>query len=223
MELLAVLELATVSCDAVSRYTMSDTVIETIELFPLSTVLLPGGRLSLQIFEPRYIDLVSRSMKHQTGFGLLWLRAGSEVIRPESSDDSQFARIGTYARIVAWDSLPNGLLGITIEGEKRFQLLSSSQRTDHLHIGEVQWLAPEPPLPLPAGCEELQAMLMHLLDHPHLQRLQINPIIDDVARLVNLLVQFLPLPEAEKFILLSVDDPLQRLASLEALLDQLSH
>ena len=53
---------------------------EELPLFPLSAVLLPGGRLPLQIFEPRYLDLVSHCMKTDSGFGIVRITSGHEVI-----------------------------------------------------------------------------------------------------------------------------------------------
>ena len=115
--------------------------METIALFPLSSVLMPGARLPLQIFEPRYLDLVSDCMKQDKGFGVILLRAGSELLSKDSErSDARLAALGTYARIVDWDRLPDGKLGITIEGEKKFRLLSSSVEANLLHRGEVEWL-----------------------------------------------------------------------------------
>ena len=93
-----------------------------IPLFPLGTVLLPHGRLPLQIFERRYIDMVAKCMREQTGFGVVWLRQGSEVDEEDVSSALQFGDYGTLAHIVDWDQLPNGLLGITIEGSQRFHI-----------------------------------------------------------------------------------------------------
>ncbi|MBL4827474.1 MAG: LON peptidase substrate-binding domain-containing protein [Spongiibacteraceae bacterium] len=103
----------------------------TIPLFPLSAVLLPHGRMPLQIFEPRYLDLVSECLKTDTGFGVVWLSQGSEVLtKPtQNSVNGTYANIGTYAKIVDWDKLSNGLLGITVEGEKKFRLLSSQKKS----------------------------------------------------------------------------------------------
>ena len=93
-----------------------------IPLFPLGTVLLPHGRLPLQIFERRYIDMVAKCMREQTGFGVVWLRQGSEVDEEGVSSALQIGDYGTLAHIVDWDQLPNGLLGITIEGSQRFHI-----------------------------------------------------------------------------------------------------
>src|SRR5210317_1685183 len=96
-------------------------VIESLPLFPLSSVLLPCGRIPLQIFEQRYLDLVRDSMKSGTPFGVVWIRRGEEVAQ-RGSVAADLGDYGTCARIVDWDQLPNGLLGITIEGAERFEL-----------------------------------------------------------------------------------------------------
>lgn len=196
--------------------------METIALFPLSSVLLPGGRLALQIFEPRYLDLVSRCLKHESGFGVIWLREGEEVYQAESQVDPRLAHIGCYAKIVDWDSLPNGLLGITIEGTATFRLISSHQRQDHLHMADVEWLEQDPYIALSGQMVEMQGLLQQLLEHPHVARMKLNPEIGDVGALAFLLIQLLPLAEPIKFQLLTITDPLRRLQELMDILDQMA-
>ena len=196
--------------------------METIPLFPLGSVLFPQGRMSLQIFEPRYLDLVSQCLKDNSGFGVVWLRQGSEVYKPQPLVDSRLAQIGCYATIVDWDKLSNGLLGITIEGGKKFRLLSSHQQENHLHVAEVEWTKEEPLLQLPEKSEELKALLLQLLEHPHIARLKLNSDINDVGTLGHLLAQLLPIEEKLKFELLAMTDPLLRLEKLMGLLDQYS-
>ena len=75
-----------------------------IPLFPLGTVLFPGGPLPLRIFEPRYLDMVSDRMKQQSPFGVCLIRSGSEGGAP-----AELYRIGTLATIVDWNQLPDGL------------------------------------------------------------------------------------------------------------------
>ncbi|MGB4247606.1 MAG: LON peptidase substrate-binding domain-containing protein, partial [Pseudohongiellaceae bacterium] len=79
---------------------------ETIALFPLKSVLFPGGRLPLQIFEQRYLNLVSHALKTDTGFGVCLLKDGDEVAKVGVKQ--QVHRVGTYAKVVDWDQLPNG-------------------------------------------------------------------------------------------------------------------
>ena len=200
--------------------------METIPLFPLYAVLLPGGRMPLQIFEPRYMDLVSDCMKQQSGFGVVFLRQGDEVLGVREGGgvrqpDIRLSSVGTYARIVDWDSLSGGKLGITIEGERKFRLLDSQVEANQLHRGEVEWLAPEPYEPLPEGALELKGLLRQLTEHPHVAALNISPDIEDTATLGCVLTQLLPIDEAIKFQLLALDKPLLRLEQIMKLLDDM--
>lgn len=197
--------------------------METIPLFPLSSVLLPGGRMPLQIFEPRYLDLVSDCMKHDSGFGVVLLREGREVVQHDAVPlDTRLSPLGTYAKIVDWDALSNGMLGVTIEGQKKFRLLSSVVEANHLHIGEVEWLEDEPRVSLPEDGPELKGLLQQLTDHPHTAKLHISPDIDDASILGCVLTQLLPIDEAIKFELLVEQDPLLRLEQIMKLLDDIS-
>ena len=89
-----------------------------VPLFPLSAVLFPYGRMPLQIFEQRYLDLVRECRRNDSGFGVVWIKSGGEVAHPEATAPT-LAEYGCYARIVDWDQLDSGLLGITVEGSDR--------------------------------------------------------------------------------------------------------
>lgn len=192
-----------------------------IPLFPLNTVLFPHARLPLQIFEPRYLDLVSHCLKSDTGFGVVWLRQGSEVILKKPGVDPRLAEMGTYAKIVDWDSLPNGHLGITIEGQEKFLIEESEQQANKLHTATIEWLAAEPFIALPDHAGELTGLLEQLIQHPHVAALNINPDIRDVDTLGCILAQLLPIDEAIKYTLLSSMDPLTRLEQLMDFLDEM--
>ena len=194
--------------------------MDTIPIFPLSTVLFPSARMPLQIFEPRYLDLVSQCLKHDQGFGVVWLREGREVYQADAAVSPRLAQIGTYARVVDWDSLANGMLGITIEGSKKFRLVSSCQQDNHLHMAEVEWLEREPEIELTAQAIEMKGLLAQLLAHPHVERLRLSGEVNDIASLSHLLAQLLPIAEASKFDLLANSDPMARLEQLSTLLDE---
>ena len=99
---------------------------QEIPLFPLGTVLFPGGPLPLRIFEARYIDLVRRCMRENSGFGVVLLTDG-----PEAGDGpTATSDVGTYARIVDFSGQPDGLLGIEARGERRFRILSRRRARD---------------------------------------------------------------------------------------------
>jgi hypothetical protein len=195
--------------------------MSTLALFPLNSVLFPAARMPLQIFEPRYLDLVSECLKADTGFGVVWLRQGHEVVRKELAYAPRLAATGVYARIVDWDKRPNGLLGITIEGQRRFNIVSSEQRPNKLHVAQVQWLPELEPIALPSGSGALQGLVGQLLEHPHVAPLGINPVVKDVDTLGCILAQLLPIDEAIKYSMLSAMDPLTRLEQLMELLEEM--
>ena len=88
---------------------------EHIDLFPLDTVLFPHGLAPLRIFEPRYLDMVSRCLKKESTFGI--------CLRKKSESDAlldHIHRIGTTCNIIDWEGLEKGFLGILVEGGERF-------------------------------------------------------------------------------------------------------
>src|SRR5580698_5043320 len=117
---------------------------ETVELplFPLHAVLLPGGPLQLQVFEPRYLDMVGRCMRAGVPFGVVRLLAGSEA-----GAARDIAVIGTSARIIDFHTLSNGLLGLLCLGERVFRLASHHAQGDGLIIGMANWLPQRPSVP----------------------------------------------------------------------------
>ena len=194
---------------------MADT---ELALFPLGTVLLPDGRLSLQIFEQRYLTLVREAMKGQREFGVVLLTRGREVDRP--GVNTRFESTAVTAQIVDWDSLPNGLLGIVIEGGRRFSIGQSRQQEDGLWLAEASFWEGEPYVPLPEQHAEWTALLQRLAEHPHVQRLGIDVETRDATRLSNQLAQLLPLPETDRYTLLTLRDPIDRLDAIHDLLLQ---
>ena len=108
-----------------------------LPLFPLNTVLFPGGELSLRIFEARYLDLVSECSRNGRGFGVCLILDGQEVGAPALP-----AAIGCEARIVDFSSTANGLLVLSLRGARRFRVERSRVRDNGLIVGEVAWLEP---------------------------------------------------------------------------------
>ena len=192
-----------------------------IPLFPLSGVLLPHGRMPLQIFEQRYLDLIRSSMRSDTGFGAVWIRRGSEVAR-KGSARPDLGDYGTYARIVDWDQLPNGLLGITIIGGELFDLSSTSTLASGLVMGEVEMR----PLPQPVALSEdwrpMEEVLRSLETHPHVQRMGLEIDYSNSWEVGYTLIQLLPLDEALKYELLGSQTLEEMMSELDILLNQIS-
>lgn len=182
-------------------------------LFPLDTVLFPGGPLPLRIFETRYIDMVRRCLREQRGFGVLWIRSGKEA-----GEVGETASIGTSARIVDFYQLPDGLLGLTCLGERKFRLLRRWQASDGLNVGEIEWLSPDAATPVPESLHHLAEVLRAVL--PQLGELY-EPVprhFDDAAWVSARLAEILPIELAEKQACLELDDGVQRLARLAPLI-----
>jgi len=192
---------------------------DLIPLFPLKSVLFPGGRVPLQIFEPRYIDLTTRCLKEDTGFGICLISEGEEVSR--AGERQRVNRVGTYARIVDWDRLPNGLLGVTVEGRHKFRVRDCWAREDKLLMATVQWCAEDylgqPALPMTGEQERLVELLKELMAHPLVESLELKPDFTDRRQLAWRLAELLPVPLHQKQQLLELDDTSERLREIENL------
>ena len=145
----------------------------SLPLFPLNTVLFPGCILDLQIFEARYLDMIGRCMKKGEGFGVVCILDGEEVgLAPEG-----FARVGCEARITDFSQQDNGLLGIRVEGGRRFIVHGTSVQADQLMLAEVEWLEEEPEQPLQEEDADLVALLKALAEHPMVEALNMGCLL----------------------------------------------
>ena len=189
----------------------------TLPLFPLNTVLFPGCVLDLQIFEARYLDMVARCMKQGTGFGVVCILEGGEV--GEAPQD--IARIGCEALIRDFQQQDNGLLGIRVEGGRRFEVLSTELQGNQLLLAEVDWLDELPEQPLEHEDQDLLALLKALAEHPMVAALNMSTEVPGQQALANQLAYLLPFAEQDKLELLQVDDPQQRLDGIQVLLDEM--
>lgn len=191
---------------------MSATTSE-VPLFPLNTVLFPGGPLPLRIFEPRYVDMVRHCMRSGSAFGVVLIRSGGEI-----GAVARTADIGTTARIVDFSQLPDGLLGISCLGEKRFRILRRWRQEDGLNLGEVEWLPAAEPEPLQPEVQFLADLLKRVL--PELGELyaQVPRHFDDADWVGARLAEILPLSLGDKQSLLELDDPAARLGRIAPLI-----
>ncbi|MFN9739418.1 MAG: LON peptidase substrate-binding domain-containing protein [Pseudomonadota bacterium] len=181
-----------------------------LPLFPLSTVLFPGGRLDLRIFEPRYLDMVRECARTGTGFGVCLIVRGVESGAPAVP-----AAVGTLARIEDFSTLPDGLLGIVARGGGRFRTLRTRVRDSGLVVGEVEPLAVDPGLPVPAESGVLAPILRRLAEQVGGDLGAADDArFDDAAWVAWRLAELLPLEPGERQLLLQVDDPAERLRRL---------
>jgi uncharacterized protein len=183
-------------------------------LFPLASVLFPGGKLQLRIFEPRYLDLVRECSRHGSGFGVCLILEGQEVGEPAIP-----AAIGTIARICDFHRGEDGLLGIVAEGGSRFRVMRSRVRSDGLLRGDVEVWPAEPEEVVPVEFALLQSILERLIETMAPQwRLAPRSAYDDASWLGFRLAELLPLDVSEQQHLLELNDPVQRLTELRDIL-----
>ena len=192
-----------------------------IPLFPLGTVLFPSGRLPLQIFERRYVDMISKCMREGAGFGVVWIRRGSEVAEA-SVTNLDLGDYGTMATIVDWDQLPNGLLGITIEGAERFHIEEVWREDSGLNMARVD-IEPSPDVvEIPEEGRSMIDVLAGLQRHPEVRRLGLTVDTGNAWNICHALTQLLPIDNSVKDELLGITDINVYVDELDELLSELS-
>jgi Lon protease-like protein len=183
-----------------------------IPLFPLNSVLFPGGTLSLRIFERRYLDLVRDCARNDVRFGVCLILHGREA-----GEAAVPAAVGTLAHIVDFYTSDDGLLGIRAEGGARFRVGHTRVRDNGLVHGQAQFWPSEPNVPVPPQFALLATILERLLEHVGGEQAKVaRACYDDASWVGFRLGEALPLENRERQHLLQMTDPLERL-------DQLMH
>ena len=188
---------------------------ERTPIFPLGTVLFPGGLLPLRIFEARYMDMARDCLKRQRPFGVSLIREGREVGAPATPEP-----IGCLARIIDCDMQQLGVLQVMTHGGERFRILDSNVNAQGLISADIEMLPDEPDLALPeefAACRRLLEMVVkdqgdEVFAAPHR--------FDDAVWVGYRLSEILPAPPAAKQKLLELEDSLSRLSILQRFLEQ---
>ncbi len=183
-----------------------------VPLFPLRTVLYPGGPLPLRIFEPRYLDMISSCMKSDAPFGVVLIREGNET-GPATTYD-----VGTLAKITDWYQGSDGLLGITALGEQRFRLLDSERQGDGLNIGTVELLDSEAVAALPEEYEPMAQILAGVLGNLGRLYEPLEKNYQDAGWVGYRFAEILPIAPEEKQSCLEIDDPIERLRVVRSVL-----
>ncbi len=193
---------------------MSDAsdAVQRLPLFPLKTVLFPEGVLPLRVFEPRYMDMVTRCMREDSAFGVCLIAAGEEV-----GETAVPHAVGTEACIEHWDMEQAGLLTLLTRGGRRFRVLDHEVERDGLLVAEVRWLD-EPALqPVPEAQSDLLPLLQSIVTELG-ERLPPPHRFEDAAWVGARFAELLPIPLPAKQSLLELDDVLSRLEVLQAFL-----
>ncbi len=184
-----------------------------VPLFPLQTVLFPGGRLPLRLFEQRYLEMAKACLRDGSPFGVCLIREGGEVGEPALPEE-----LGCTARIVEWDMPQLGLLQVVARGEQRFRIRSRRVQADGLARAEIELLPAEAEAPLDAQQDLCARVLRRIVEAAPAGLVETPARYDSGTWVSARLAELLPLSGASKQRLLEMDDARDRLEILRRLI-----
>lgn len=184
-----------------------------LPLFPLNTLVFPGGRLPLRVFEQRYIDMVKRAIAEDTAFGICAIREGRETGTPAVPYP-----VGTVVRITEWDMPEAGIFHIETRAEQRFVIRHSVVESDGLLVASVEDVSAEPPAAIPDELGLAVEILRHIVDEYGDARFPAPHAYDDAVWVGYRLSEVLPLKVSVKQNLLEMNDSVTRLRILNEFL-----
>lgn len=183
---------------------------QSLPLFPLKTVLFPGGLLSLRVFEARYLDLVRECGRNGQGFGVCLILEGAEVGQPALP-----AAVGCEARIIDFSTGPDGLLALSVQGQRRFRARGTRVRDNGLVLADVDWFEIPAQREVPPEHQLLALLLRRIIERAGAPFDQVDKSRFEDADWVSWrLAEWLPMSWPERQSLLAESDPLERLQRL---------
>lgn len=190
---------------------IDDTILTETELplFPLKSILFPHGALALKVFEPRYLDMLTQCEKTGSGFGICLISDGNEV-----GDAPEIYSVGTFVEITYWEHRKDGLIGISVKGKQKFNVLSKQVQNNELILAEIEFIDEEPVYVLPEQYQSMVNVLKKIfaaLQHPYIT---LPKKYDDASWVGSRLSELLPLSMIKKQQLLELNEPMARLAML---------
>jgi len=195
---------------------MSDR-LSKVPLFPLTVNVLPGGILPLQIFEPKYIDMVKACMSNEVGF-IVALTKQSKSLK-ENLIIENFS-ISTYVEIIDFDLLENGLLGISVKGLHRVEILDIEVQEDGLLIADADIVLEENSSVFKKDFKNIWQVLQQISDHPEVKKMGIQIDFRSSSSVVHSLGNLLPLTSIEKQEILDKKSDQERLEFLDELINK---
>ena len=190
--------------------------LSSLPLFPLGTVLFPGGALPLRVFEVRYLDMIGKCHRAGAPFGVVALAKGSEV-RVAGAPDEQLEPVGTLAHVTHLEQPQAGLLLVQCQGEQRFRIDHASRLKNGLWVADVTLLPHDPAVAVPQHLHHTAQALRQVYENLR-SRSTAAPIppeadarYDDCAWVANRWCELLPLPLGTRHRLMALDNPLLRL------------
>ena len=191
----------------------------SLALFPLRTVLFPGGLLPLKVFEHRYVEMTKTCMRDDQPFGVCLITHGAEVAQPDAPAP-EFETIGTLARITNFDMPQLGILHLQTEGLTRFRVHRHSVDPSGLVVGEVTTIPGEQRLAMPDLYAPLVRILEAIAARLGPENFPLDVHYDDASWVGYRLAELLPLPLSIKQRMLEVNDANVRLAALKQFLER---
>ncbi|GAB7539272.1 LON peptidase substrate-binding domain-containing protein [Burkholderia sp. 3C] len=200
------------------------TQLVDLPLFPLHTVLFPGGLLPLKVFEARYVDMARGCLRDNVPFGVCLLKSG-----PEVAQDDQVAvpeAVGCMAEIVECDTGEFGMLFLRTVGTRRFALLSHRVESNGLLVGIVDPLPEDRPLDgeqaiaqFGACAEVLERIIAALRNVKNAALPLLEPFhFDDPTWVSNRLAEVLPLELRTRQKLMELPDAAARIDAVHQVL-----
>jgi hypothetical protein len=186
-----------------------------IPLFPLKTVLFPGGKLPLKVFEPRYMDMLSTCLRDKKPFGVCLILSGEEAGKP-----AQHADTGCIAEITDWDMQQQGVLDIMVLGTQRFHIEATRVEPNGLIMARAVNIAPEPPQALPTSHQVCATLLRRLIEHLGVDRFMPPLNYSDTVWVSYRLAELLPLKLSVRQNMLEMNDSKVRIEILHSFLAQ---
>ena len=185
------------------------SLIKELPLFPLKSILFPHGTLALKVFEPRYLDMLTQCERTGSGFGICLISDGSEV-----GPAPRIYPVGTLVQITFWEHRKDGLLGISVKGKQKFNVINQYVQGNELILADVEFIEQEATDILPEQYQSMVNVLKKIfaaLQHPYIT---LAKKYDDASWVGSRLSELLPLSMAKKQQLLELNEPMSRLAML---------
>lgn len=184
-----------------------------LPLFPLNAVVFPGGRLSLRVFEQRYLDMITQAIANEAPFGICAIREGSETGTPAIPHT-----VGTKVRIIDWDMPETGILRVDALAMERFVIRDIRTEPSGLLLGTVEPVTSEAPTAIPAELELAVEILRHIVAEYGEAHFPPPQAFDDAVWVGYRLSEVLPLKLSTRQNLLEMNDSVARLRILNEFL-----
>jgi Lon protease-like protein len=201
----------------------SNTTTQKIPLFPLGTVLFPDGVIALKIFEARYLDMIKQCLREKTEFGVISIIKNLDTDHESSA--VSFSNIGTLALIEDFDPVQPALYMTKSFGTQRFKLLSSTQESNGLWIGDIELLEKDPHIPIPQEHQKVAQLLDEIISVIQSEDLLGEALfkkpfkVDDCGWVSNRLAELLPISLLQKNHLLAQTNPRIRLDLISEIIE----